>query len=50
MNMVGHTAHPVTFAASVAGDRGQIRVEFGPRVDVEQGEAILSWFGVTKAI
>ena len=35
-HMVCDAARPVTFAGGVTGDRGQIRVEFGPRVGIEQ--------------
>jgi hypothetical protein len=36
MHMVGYAAHAITFATGVAGDRGEIGVEFGPRVGVEE--------------
>ena len=41
MDMIRHTARPVTFTARVAGHGREIRMEFGPRVRVEEWVAIL---------
>jgi len=41
MHMILHAARPVTFTAGVAGHGREIRMEFGPRVRVEEWVAIL---------
>src|SRR5260370_1270414 len=41
MHVVRHAARPVTFAAGVTGDRGQIRVKFRARAGIEQSAALL---------
>ena len=41
MHMVGHATRPVTFTAGIARDRGQIRMDFWPCADIEQGTALL---------
>ncbi len=40
MHMIRHATGPVTFATGIARDCGQVGVEFGTRLGIEQGAAV----------